>query len=61
MAAESILSFTDNVLLIWTILIVFLLFVGMFMETLAAIMILVPVLCPSCTCWALIPRMLASW
>lgn len=46
MAAESILSFTDNVLLIWTILILFLLFVGMFMETLAAIMILVPVLLP---------------
>ncbi|PKO50369.1 MAG: C4-dicarboxylate ABC transporter permease, partial [Betaproteobacteria bacterium HGW-Betaproteobacteria-21] len=31
---------------IWTLIIVFLLFVGMFMETLAAIMILVPVLLP---------------
>ena len=45
-AAESILSLTDNVQLVWTILILFLLFVGMFMETLAAIMILVPVLLP---------------
>ena len=45
-AAESILSVTDNVQLVWTILILFLLFVGMFMETLAAIMILVPVLLP---------------
>lgn len=44
--AESLISWTDNMYLIWTILIVFLLFVGMFMETLAAIMILVPVLLP---------------
>lgn len=46
MLAESIISWTDNIYLIWTILILFLLFVGMFMETLAAIMILVPVLLP---------------
>lgn len=44
--AESLISWTDNMYLIWTILIVFLLFIGMFMETLAAIMILVPVLLP---------------
>ena len=44
--AESLINWTDNIYLIWTILIVFLLFVGMFMETLAAIMILVPVLLP---------------
>ncbi|MGO3891647.1 MAG: TRAP transporter large permease [Paenalcaligenes sp.] len=44
--AESLISWTDNMYLIWTILIAFLLFVGMFMETLAAIMILVPVLLP---------------
>ena len=44
--AESMLSFTDNTYLIWTLVIVFLLFVGMFMETLAAILILVPVLLP---------------
>ncbi|MFT0545367.1 TRAP transporter large permease [Allopusillimonas ginsengisoli] len=44
--AESLLALTSNIYLIWTLLIVFLLFVGMFMETLAAIMILVPVLLP---------------
>ena len=44
--AASLLSLTDNMYLIWSIMIVFLLFVGMFMETLAAIMILVPVLLP---------------
>lgn len=44
--AESLLSLTDNIYMIWTLIIVFLLFVGMFMETLAAIMILVPVLLP---------------
>ena len=44
--AESLLSLTDNLYLIWSLIIIFLLFVGMFMETLAAIMILVPVLLP---------------
>ena len=44
--AESLLSLTGNIYLIWAMVIVFLLFVGMFMETLAAIMILVPVLLP---------------
>lgn len=44
--AESLLGLTDNIYLIWLLIIVFLLFVGMFMETLAAIMILVPVLLP---------------
>lgn len=44
--AESLIGMTDNMYVIWTILILFLLFVGMFMETLAAIMILVPVLLP---------------
>jgi C4-dicarboxylate transporter DctM subunit len=44
--ADSMLALTDNIYLIWTIVIFFLLFVGMFMETLAAIMILVPVLLP---------------
>lgn len=44
--ASSMLSLTDNVYLIWTMIIAFLLFVGMFMETLAAIMILTPVLLP---------------
>ena len=37
---------TSNPYIIWALVIVFLLFVGMFMETLAAILILVPVLLP---------------
>ncbi|MDP5252861.1 MULTISPECIES: TRAP transporter large permease [unclassified Vibrio] len=44
--AESMLGITENIYLIWLLIIAFLLFVGMFMETLAAIMILTPVLLP---------------
>lgn len=44
--AENMLAMTDNIYLIWTLVILFLLFVGMFMETLAAILILTPVLLP---------------
>ncbi|MDO5102002.1 MAG: TRAP transporter large permease [Lautropia sp.] len=44
--ASGLLGMTGNIYLVWIILIVFLLFIGMFMETLAAIMILVPVLMP---------------
>lgn len=44
--AEAMLSVTDNTYVIWAMIIGFLLFVGMFMETLAAIMILTPVLLP---------------
>ena len=44
--ADAMLSFTQNKVAIWAIMIVFLLVVGMFMETLAAIMILVPVMMP---------------
>jgi len=44
--AESMLSVTDNIYAIWFLIIASLLFVGMFMETLAAIMILTPVLLP---------------
>ncbi len=44
--AESMLSFTDSKYAIWTLIIFFLLFVGMFMETLATILILVPVMLP---------------
>ena len=44
--ADSMLGLTDSLYLIWAMVIGFLLFVGMFMETLAAIMILVPVLLP---------------
>lgn len=44
--AASMLSATENIYLIWTMLIFLLLFVGMFMETLATILILTPVLLP---------------
>lgn len=44
--AASILQATSSVYLIWALFIFFLLFVGMFMETLATILILVPVMLP---------------
>lgn len=44
--AGGILSLTTNIYLIWGMVIGLLLVVGMFMETLAAIMILVPVMLP---------------
>ncbi|MDP5292048.1 TRAP transporter large permease [Oceanimonas sp. CHS3-5] len=44
--ASSMLELTSNIYLIWALIIFFLLFVGMFMETLAAILILTPVLLP---------------
>lgn len=44
--ADAMLSLTDNIYLIWAMIILFLLFVGMFMETLATILILVPVMLP---------------
>ncbi len=44
--AEAMLSLTDNLYFIWALIIVLLIFVGMFMETLALIMILTPVLLP---------------
>jgi len=44
--AESMLALTDNMYLIWAMMIFFLLFVGMFMETLAIILILVPIMLP---------------
>ncbi len=44
--ADGMLSLTDNIYIIWALIIFFLLFVGMFMETLAAILILVPVMLP---------------
>jgi C4-dicarboxylate transporter DctM subunit len=46
LVADSLLSLTNNMYLIWTLTIFLLLFIGMFMETLAAIMIIVPVLLP---------------
>ena len=44
--AQALLDYTTNLYLIWALIICFLLFVGMFMETLATIMILTPVLLP---------------
>lgn len=44
--ASNMLDFTQNLYVIWALIIVFLLFVGMFMETLATILILVPVMLP---------------
>jgi len=44
--ADGMLSITDNIYVIWTLVILFLLFVGMVMETLATILILVPVMLP---------------
>ncbi len=44
--ANGMLSITDNIYIIWALVIFFLLFVGMFMETLATILILVPVMLP---------------
>ena len=44
--ADGLLSLTTSKVAIWAIIIAFLLIVGMFMETLAAIMILVPVMLP---------------
>ena len=46
MIAESLLSITSDVHLIWALVIIFLLFMGMFMETLAIIMLVTPVLLP---------------
>lgn len=46
MVAQALLEFTDSLYVVWILVISFLLFVGMFMETLATIMILTPVLLP---------------
>ncbi len=44
--AAWILNFTDNVAVVWAFVIVLLLFLGMFMETLALILLVTPVLLP---------------
>jgi len=49
MIAEGLLAMTTNVNLIWAMVILFLLFLGMFMETLAIIMLVTPVLLPVMT------------
>ena len=47
--ANALLAMTSNVYIILALIIIFLIFVGMFMETLATIMILTPVLLPVMT------------
>lgn len=44
--AEWMLSFTSNVYIVWALVVTLLLFLGMFMETLAIIMLVTPVLLP---------------
>lgn len=44
--AQGLLNLTDNLYMIWALIIFFLLFLGMFMETLATIMLVTPVLLP---------------
>lgn len=46
MIAEGLLNFTTNLTMIWILVVIFLVFIGMFMETLAIIMIVTPVLLP---------------
>ena len=43
---NMLLAFTDNVMLIWVFVVLILLFLGMFMETLAIILLVTPVLLP---------------
>lgn len=47
--AAWLLAFTGNVFLIWALIILFLILIGMFMETLATIMLVTPVLLPVMT------------
>jgi len=53
--AESILSLTDNLYLIWVVVIAFLIVLGMFMETLAMILIVTPILLPIMTAFGVDP------
>ena len=53
--ANWMLSFTNNVYLVWAFVVVFLLFLGMFMETLAIIMLVTPVLLPIMTAYGVDP------
>lgn len=47
--AESMLAISSNPMVIWAMVIAFLIFLGMFMETLAIIMLVTPVLLPVMT------------
>jgi len=53
--AAWVLGFTNNVYLVWAFVVVFLLFLGMFMETLAIIMLVTPVLLPIMTAYGVDP------
>jgi len=53
--AAWVLGFTNNVYLVWTFVVIFLLFLGMFMETLAIIMLVTPVLLPIMTAYGVDP------
>ena len=53
--ANWILSFTNNVHLVWVFVVLLLLFLGMFMETLAIIMLVTPVLLPIMTAYGVDP------
>lgn len=53
--AAWVLEFTDDVYLVWTFVVIFLLFLGMFMETLAIIMLVTPVLLPIMTSYGVDP------
>ena len=55
MIAEALLAFTSNVSVVWLLIILFLLFLGMFMETLAIIMLVTPVLLPIMTSFQVDP------
>lgn len=47
--AEALLAMTSDVHVVWALMVFFLLFLGMFMETLAIIMLVTPVLLPIMT------------
>ncbi len=53
--ANWILGFTNNVYLVWFFVVILLLFLGMFMETLAIIMLVTPVLLPIMTAYGVDP------
>ena len=53
--ATMVLSLTDNVYVVWAFVVLLLVFLGMFMETLAIIMLVTPVLLPIMTSYGVDP------
>ena len=53
--ATMVLSLTDNVYIVWVFVVLLLVFLGMFMETLAIIMLVTPVLLPIMTSYGVDP------